>query len=78
MTPEQRKMLTNIAADWQWHGLCEPEVNAIRAALAELDAQAAELELLRRVANTLLAGSETLAVLDAREWKAKHGKETKP
>ena len=56
---------------------CETCLNN-RATLAELDAQAAELETLRGVANTLLAGSETLATLDAREWKAKYGKEAKP
>jgi hypothetical protein len=69
MTPEQRTTL-----NWLWRSrsrmMDDSRRDAIRAALAEIDAQAAELELLRP------RNGDTGFSLAARieEWKLRYGK----
>lgn len=81
MTSEQRKDLLNLCemlgdpyASMSEHD----DADSIRAALAEIDAQAEELALLRRVATKLTCSCQFSDCTNAgcmayREWHAKYG-----
>ena len=89
LTETQRRRCRQVA---DWLDLCAgytedageqydhtEDAAAIRAALDELEAQAEELALLRRVANGQDEGRILDAAQDAlEEWRAKYAKEAPP
>ena len=72
MTTEHRKTLEEYLTDEPGCGCAT--CKAIRAALAELDAQAAELRLLRAICDDHPGWLHASRPEEMNEWKAKYGK----